>query len=169
LVDGQPPEVGHILRQARLGDTLARLASAGLDDFYRGALGREMGDELAALGSPLTADDLAAYHAQVVEPLEVRVGNANLYNLPPPTQGLASLMILGIFSRLGVQDAEGFDHLHGLVESTKRAFRVRDRVVTDPGRLPAEPHDFLTDTALAARAGEIDPAKALPWPDPAAP
>lgn len=169
LVDGEPPQIGHILRQARLGETLMRLAEAGLDDFYRGQLGEQMGAELAALGSPLTAEDLAGYHAQMVEPLAVRVGEATVHNLPPPTQGLASLMILGIFSRLGVRDADGFEYLHGLVESTKRAFRVRDRVVTDPSRLPADPRDFLTEAALAERAGEIDPAKALPWPDPAAP
>ena len=58
-----------------------------------------------------------------------------LYNAPPPTQGLASLIILALFERLRVAEAEGFDFVHGLVESTKRAFRVRDRVVTDP-----EPH-----------------------------
>lgn len=169
LVEGEPPAIGHILLQQRLGDTLARLAETGLDDFYRGELGREMGEELAVLGSPLRASDLAAYHASVVEPLRVRVGGATLFNLPPPTQGLASLMILGIFARLGVRQAEGFDYLHGLVESTKRAFRVRDRVVTDPGRLPANPQDFLTDAALDARASDIDRRRALPWPDPAAP
>lgn len=169
LVNGEPPAVGHILRQQRLGDTLARLAEVGLDDFYRGELGRQMGEELTALGSPLRASDLAAYHAQVVEPLQVRVGKATVFNLPPPTQGLASLMILGIFSRLGVSEADGFAYLHGLIESTKRAFRVRDRIVTDPGRLPADPRDFLSDSALDSRAAEIDPHHALPWPDTAAP
>ena len=42
-------------------------------------------------------------------------------------------MILALYERLRVAEAEGFDHIHGLVEATKRAFRVRDKVVTDPG------------------------------------
>ncbi|MDD2920171.1 gamma-glutamyltransferase family protein [Rhodoferax sp.] len=169
LVDGQPPAVGHILKQATLGKTLEALAERGLDDYYRGQIGARLGAELERLGSPLRASDLAAYHAQVVEPLSVRLGNSTVYNLPPPTQGLSALMILGLFERLGVTQGEGFAHLHGLVESTKRAFRVRDRVVTDPRRLPADPRSFLTPQALDALAGDIDMQVALPWPDNAAP
>jgi gamma-glutamyltranspeptidase len=60
-----------------------------------------------------------------------------LYNSPPPTQGLASLMILALFDRLRVAQADGFEHIHGLVEVTKRAFNVRDRVVTDPDKIVA--------------------------------
>ena len=42
-------------------------------------------------------------------------------NLPPPTQGLASLLILGIFERLGEARLDSFEHHHGLIEATKRA------------------------------------------------
>ena len=80
-----------------------------------------------------------ACQARVAEPLSVTLQTGTLYNAPPPTQGLASLMILALFERLRVAEAESFDHVHGLVEATKRAFRVRDRVVTDPDRLPAPP------------------------------
>ncbi|GGB99551.1 gamma-glutamyltranspeptidase [Marinobacterium zhoushanense] len=166
---GAVPAPGSLLRQTTLANTLEQLSRAGLDDFYRGELGRAMGDELMRLGSPLTAADLASYSASRVKPLEVEVRGAKIFNLPPPTQGLASLMILGIFDQLGVIESEEFDHLHGLIESTKRAFRVRDRYVTDPDRLPADPQSFLTPTRLKKLASEIDPATALPWPDPASP
>jgi gamma-glutamyltranspeptidase len=169
LVNGQPPAVGHILKQPALGRTLSELAERGLDDFYRGELGRRMGAELERVGSPLRTADLAAYRAQIVDPLAVRLHDSTVYNLPPPTQGLSALMILGLFDRLGVREGEGFAHLHGLVEATKRAFRVRERVVTDPRRLPADPRSFLTTEALDALAAEIDPQTALPWPDTAAP
>ncbi|MFT6591139.1 MAG: gamma-glutamyltranspeptidase [Rhodoferax sp.] len=169
LVNGQPPAVGHILKQPALGHTLATLAERGLDDFYRGEIAQRMGAELARVGSPLRSSDLAAYQARIVEPLAVRLNDCTVYNLPPPTQGLAALMILGLFECLGVTEGEGFAHVHGLVESTKRAFRVRDRVVTDPARLPAEPMHFLSAAALDALAGEIDMQVALPWPDAAAP
>lgn len=169
LVNGAPPAVGHVLRQPALAQTLATLAECGLDDFYRGSIAARIGAELERLGSPLRVSDLAAYSAQIVDPLSVRLGDSIIYNLPPPTQGLAALMILGIFERLGVGEGEGFAHLHGLIEATKRAFRVRDRVVTDPRRLPADPRGFLTAAALDERAADIDMQRALPWPDPAAP
>ena len=169
LVHGQPPLPGHVLKQPALGRTLATLAERGLDDFYRGELAQRIGAELERLGSPLRTSDLAAYAAQRVAPLAVRLAGSTVYNLPPPTQGLAALMIIGLFDRLGVTEGEGFAHLHGLVEATKRAFRVRERVVTDPGRLPADPQGFLAPAALGALARDIDMQRALPWPDPAAP
>jgi gamma-glutamyltranspeptidase/glutathione hydrolase len=169
LVNGEPPQPGHLLRLPHMAETLTTLAVRGLDDFYRGELGARIGAELERLGSPLRASDLAAYRARRVQPLAVRLNDATVYNLPPPTQGLATLMILGLFERLGVTTGEGFAHLHGLVESTKRAFRVRERVVTCPSRLPADPQRFLEPAALDTLARKIDPARALAWPDPAAP
>ena len=169
LIDGQPPQPGHIIKQPALGNTLSQLAERGLDDFYRGDLARRMGAELERLGSPVRASDLSAYHARIVTPLAVRLSDSTAYNLPPPTQGLAALMIIGLFDQLGVREGESFAHVHGLVESTKRAFRVRDRVVTDPGRLSVDPQSFLESSALADLAAQIDSRHALPWPELAAP
>ncbi|MEI7445050.1 MAG: gamma-glutamyltransferase [Burkholderiales bacterium] len=169
LVDGAPPRVGHLLRQPELAATLEALAARGLDDFYRGGVAERLAAGLAAAGSPVSGEDLARYRARVVEPLAVRLSDARVFNLPPPTQGLSTLMILGIFERLGVREGEGFAHLHGLVEATKRAFRVRDRLVTDPDRLPSDPRAQLEPAVLDALARDIDPARALPWPDPAKP
>ncbi len=166
---GGSPAAGSLLKQPALANTLEQLARAGLDDFYRGELATTIGAELSALGSPLTRDDLASYRAMRVEPLQVQLPGIRVFNLPPPTQGLAALMILGVFERLGVSRAESFDYVHGLVESTKRAFRVRDRIVTDPDRVPEPPASFLTPDVLSRLAGEVDPSQALPWPDPAQP
>ena len=169
LTKGDVPEPGAVLKYPALGHTLRQLTERGLDDFYRGELARRMGAELERVGSPLRTSDLAAYRAQFVDPLAVRLNDSTVYNLPPPTQGLSALMIMGLFERLGVTEGEGFAHLHGLVESTKRAFRVRERVVTDPGRLPANPADFLTPEKLDALAADIDMQRALHWPDLAKP
>lgn len=169
LVQGRVPKPGEVLTFPALGRTLSTLAANGLDDFYRGELAARMGAELERLGSPVRTSDLAAYRAQLVNPLAVRLGDCTVYNLPPPTQGLSALMILGLFERLGIREGEGFAHLHGLVEATKRAFRVRDRVVTDPSRLPADPNSFLEPGWLDKEAAQIDAARALPWPEIAAP
>ena len=100
------------------------------------------------------------------EPLSVALQAGTLYNTPPPTQGLASLMILALFERLRVAEAESFDHVHGLVEATKRAFRVRDRFVTDPERLSDPPARYLETSFLDTEAAKIDRRKAARWPAP---
>ncbi len=166
LVDGKPPAEGATLKQQALAATLDQLANAGLPDFYRGDVGREIAADLERIGSPVTRADLERYEAVVAEPLSVAVQAGTLYNTPPPTQGLASLIILALFERLRVPEAESFDHVHGLIEATKRAFRVRDRTVTDPERLAGPPERYLDKTFLDAEAGKIDRRKAARWPAP---
>ncbi len=166
LIDGKPPEVGATIKQTALAATLEQLAQAGLDDFYRGDVGREIAADLERIGSPVTRDDLARYSAVVTEPLSVKLNVGTAYNTPPPTQGLASLIILALFERLRVSQGESFAHIHGLVEATKRAFRVRDRVVTDPDKITIDLNQFLAPAFLDADAAKIDVAKAAPWPAP---
>jgi len=166
LVGGKPPAEGTTLKQEALAATLDHLANAGLADFYRGDVGREIAADLERIGSPVTRADLERYEAKVAEPLSVGLEAGTLYNTPPPTQGLASLIILGLFERLRVTEAESFDHVHGLVEATKRAFLVRDRVVTDSERLPDAPARYLDRAFLDAEVLKIDRRRAATWPMP---
>ena len=166
LVDGKPPTAGQTLRQPALAATLDHLAHAGLDDFYRGDVGREIAADLDRLGSPLTRADLERCRATLAEPLSVALESGTAFNTPPPTQGLASLMILALFERLRVAEADGFDHVHGLVEATKRALRVRDRMIADPDRMTQPAARALDPAFLDAQARAIDRAKAAPWPAP---
>ncbi len=166
LVDGKPPEAGAKLKQSAFAATLEHLSGAGLDDFYRGDVGREIAADLERIGSPVTRADLEKFEATVAEPLSARIQAGTLYNAPPPTQGLASLIILALFDRLRVTQSESFEHIHGIVESTKRAFRVRDRVVTDPDKITADLDQFLSPPFLDAEAAKIDVKKAARWPAP---
>lgn len=171
LPDGKAPAEGHILRQHALAATLRRLAARGLRDFYEGETAAALAADLARAGSPVTADDLAHHEATTPEPLSLRLNRtgATVYNTAPPTQGLASLIILGIAERHDLGEEGSFEHFHALIEATKRALRIRDAHVGDPDAMTVDLHDFLTDAALDALASDIDPARALPWPKPALP
>lgn len=167
LPDGRPPAERSLMTLPALGATLKAIGAKGTEDFYRGALAKQIAADLARAGSPVTAEDLARHHARRVTPLSVALKAAKLFNFPPPTQGLSSLMILALFERLGVTEAEGFDHIHGLVEATKQAFIIRDRIVGDPEAMPDPPEKYLETTMLDALAARIDRNTALPWPQPA--
>jgi gamma-glutamyltranspeptidase/glutathione hydrolase len=168
LVEGKPAPAGTLRRMPALADTLSQLADAGLDDFYRGDVGREIAADLERIGSPVTRADLESYRAGTMEPLSARLQDATLYNCPPPTQGLASLLILGMFERLDVRRGETVEHHHGLIEATKRAAAIRDRVVTDPRHLAHDPHAFLTAAVFEREAALIERARAAPFPLPPA-
>ncbi|HYI90661.1 MAG TPA: gamma-glutamyltransferase [Beijerinckiaceae bacterium] len=168
LVDGKTPPAGTVRKRPALADTLAHLAGAGLDDFYRGDVGREIAADLERIDSPVTRGDLEAFRARTVEPLSLRLPSVTLYNFPPPTQGLAALLILGIHERLGSRPGDVAAHHHGLVEAVKRSVAIRDRVCTDPAFLRHDPADFLAPAALAREAARIDGRKAARFPFPMA-
>jgi oxamate amidohydrolase len=164
LIGGKPPSVGDILKQEALAATLEHLAQTGLDDFYRGDVGREIAVDLERIGSPVKREDITRYHATLAEPLQVELPAGTVYNTDAPTQGVASLMILALFARSGVTEAEGFDHVHVLIEATKRALRMRDRVVTDPNDLAHALDRCLEPRFIAGQTMKIDRRKAARWP-----
>jgi len=164
LVDGKVPAVGAVLKQEALAATLEHLTFAGLEDFYRGDVGREIAADLERINSPLSRTDLQRYSATLAEPLHVRLASGTLFNTGAPTQGAVSLMILALFARLGAHEAESFDHIHCLVEATKRALRMRDRLITDPNYLSHSLERVLEERYLAGEAMKIDRRKAAAWP-----
>jgi oxamate amidohydrolase len=164
LIDGKPAKAGDLRRVAPLGETLAQLAHAGLDDFYRGDIAREISGDLERIGSPVTRADLKAYRAVWRQPLSLRIEGATLYNTQPPTQGLASLILMGLFERLGVKDIESFAYFHALIEASKRALSIRDHVVTDFSQLEYECDDFLSPAALARETAKISMTRAASLP-----
>lgn len=166
LTQGQVPQEGALFKQSRLADTLALIARKGTDEYYRGALAKQMAAELAVVGSPLTLADLQAHQAKLIDPLTVPVGGAQLHNMVPPSQGLVSLLILALMERFpGWKQAgpESAAFIHAQVEATKLAFRVRDRYLTDPDFMALAPAELLTPARIDALAREFKPDTALPW------
>ena len=126
---------------------------------------------LEAAGAPLQRSDLEAYSAEWRVPLELRHSLGTLYNMTPPTQGFASLLILALFDRLGVMEAEGFAHVHGLVEATKSAFAKHRAINLGDARfMKADAQSVLDDAgSLDAMAVAIDMKTASLWPRPTEP
>ena len=168
-------QVGDVVRNPALANTLQTLANNGLDDFYRGELAASMARELEAQGSPLRLEDFHQHHAKVMTPLSITTSKGKLYNFDAPTQGVASLLILAIYDKLISQTKPSaaqlseLDHIHLLVEATKQAFIIRDQVVCDEDDLSQPLRDWLTDDVVERCAKDISLEQAKPWPHQAKP
>ena len=168
LIDGAPPAYGALSRRPTLAQTLEQLGRAGAQDFYSGDLARQIATDLAAAGCPLSLADLEAHQAQFRTPLWIETSAGWVMNLPPPTQELASLLILGLFDRIrepgwSPDNAAG---VHALVEATKQAFRVRDAYVGDPGSSMVDSQALLAPETVNALAARMSLGAASPWPAP---
>lgn len=163
LQDGDSPyDVGQLLKQPDLARTLRTIATQGSDAFYTGEIAQQIVADLSAHGGMLTLKDFAENRADWVEPIKVNYRDYVAYNLPPNTQGMASLEILNILNNVEIQKiAEGSaDYYHLLVEATKQAFADRDKYLTDPAFNPI-PLAFLLSAAHGKeQAARIDMAKA---------
>lgn len=165
LPDGTVPAAGSRFRQPRLAATLQRLARAGLRDFYKGQLAQSIARDLAAAGSPLVLADFGRHRARIVRPLELGHSLGTVYNLPPPTQGMVSLLILGILDALeiGAAGPAGADFVHLAVEATKRAFAVRDHCLTDPAYMTVDAQALLAPKKIRELAADVDRGRAARW------
>lgn len=142
--DGRPYQVGEIMKLPDLANSIQLIAKNGAKEFYQGALAKKMTKYLAANGGILTENDFANHRADWVTPLSVNYRNYKAYNLPPNTQGLASLEILNILNHFDLKKlGEGSaDYYHLLIEATKEAFIDRDTYLSDPAFVKI-PTDYL--------------------------
>jgi gamma-glutamyltranspeptidase/glutathione hydrolase len=102
------PEPGDRLHQPALARSLDRIATHGAREFYEGELAERIVAGLRDAGSPLTLQDLRHTAARDEAPLRVAYRGGELLSLPPPTQGVTTLQIMGMLERFDFTDiAEG--------------------------------------------------------------
>ena len=127
-------DVGEILVQPDLANTLSLIAKKGAKEFYQGEIAKKIVADLQANDGMLSLEDFKNHHADWVEPIHVNYRDTVAYNFPPNTQGMASLEILNVLNNFDVKSlGEGTaDYYHVIIEATKQAFADRDKYLTDP-------------------------------------
>lgn len=161
LPDGSVPAVGAIIRFPTLARTLRALARDGAFTFYQGEIAEQIAAFFAREGGLISRDDLAAHHSDWVTPLGVPFAGLTIYELPPNTQGMTALQMLGMFDRLppGAGPLSP-DTVHMEVEAKKVAFADRDAYLTDSAHMRFNPAALIEPDYLAQRAALIDPLRA---------
>jgi len=98
---GRPYETGEIFRQKELASTLRRLAESGAEDFYRGAIARDIAEDMRWNGGLITAQDLETHRSPVErDAVIIRYRNCDVASVPPPGGGLQVLLGLKILEQL---------------------------------------------------------------------
>jgi gamma-glutamyltranspeptidase/glutathione hydrolase len=160
--NGDYYKTGEIFRQPELARTLERIAEKP-DDFYHGALARELAAAMQKGGGLITAEDLAHYEVKEREPVRGAYRGYEVISAPPPSSGgtvlIESLNILQGYdlAKMGDRSAQS---IHYTVEAYRRAFFDRAEFLGDPdfGKIPVAQ---LIDTRYAnAWRDTIDPQRA---------
>jgi gamma-glutamyltranspeptidase/glutathione hydrolase len=155
LRDGNYYQPGEIFKQPELARTLERLAKDP-DEFYHGAMARELAAAIHQGGGLITAADLAAYEVKEREPVRGTYRGYDIIGAPPPSSGgVALIEVLNILegfdlAKLGNRSAAV---IHLTSEAFRRAFYDRTDFMGDP------------DFAQVPVAQLIDKRYAAAWRD----
>lgn len=165
------PETGEILIQKDLARTFKQIAKEGQKIFYKGDITESIVEFSKQNGGLLSEEDFANHKSDWVKPIGTNYRGYNVYESPPNSQGITTLLELNI--------AEGFDPfalgylsadlIHIMVETKKLAFEDRDKYISDPGKVDIPVRELLSKGYAERRRKKIDPNKALEMVNPRKP
>lgn len=157
LPNGKEPKVGDLFVQANLARTLRAIVNAekgaekagrhaGLmaarDYFYKGPVGKSIGDYMQSHGGLLAASDLAMFKAAVGQPVKAEYRGYEVYKAGFWTQGPAMVETLNILEAydLKAMGQNSPKYIHTVTEALKLGFADRDRYYGDPNfvKIPVE-------------------------------
>lgn len=162
--DGKLYEGGEVFRQPELARTLVRIALEP-EDFYHGAMARELVDELHEGGALLTLEDLAQYNVVERSPIRGSYRECTILSAPPPSSGgitlLSALNILEGYdlSKLGERSPAA---IHLIVEAFRRAYKDRAEYLGDPDFNPMPVSELTEKDYAAAWRATVRPNMATP-------
>jgi gamma-glutamyltranspeptidase/glutathione hydrolase len=151
-----PMEAGMTLRNPDLASVLDDIGRSGISGFYRGEIAAAIASAISRRDGLVTARDLAGHRSQWVNPIAVKYRDLTVYELPPPTQGLAALAML---TRLNVLKPAELHPGPGFAAQLKRirdaCYPLRDRYITDPDFAEAPVQQFLDPGHEAAGGASL--------------
>ena len=162
LPNGRAPALGALFRNPDYARTLRLLAEGGPDVFYRGEIGQALIATSKELGGTVTAEDLAQFTPEWVEPISTEYRGWRVYELPPNGQGMAALSMLNIMEQTppAPDGPQGTAELHKKIEAMQLAYADLQRYLADPRVSPVPVAGLLSKEYAAKRAKLIDPNKA---------
>jgi gamma-glutamyltranspeptidase/glutathione hydrolase len=161
LPGGRAPRVGEVFKNPGMARAYRILGDKGPDAFYKGEIAAAILKTSKDLGGTMTAQDLASFASEWVEPISTEYRGWKVYELPPNSQGLTVLEMLNIMetSAAGAGGPYNAAELHRRIESMKLAYSDL-RFNGDPRFADIPLRGLLSKDYARQRAASIDPRKA---------
>ena len=164
LENGQAPPLYSVIRNPGLSKALRLIQAQGRDAFYKGDIAKAIVAKMAKDGGAMTLDDLATFQSEWVEPISTNYHGYDVFELPPPGQGLAVLEMLNILEvcapKLGVNLAElgpmSPMYWHVVVEAKKLAYADLHAKNADPLFTSISVKELTSKAYAATLCGRID-------------
>ncbi|MFT6153617.1 MAG: gamma-glutamyltranspeptidase/glutathione hydrolase [Bermanella sp.] len=159
------PELGDIITQKNLSDTLQAIASLGFDGFYKGDVAKKMVADVSAAGGIWTLEDLAKYNIIEREPIIANYQGYKVVSAPPPSSGGIAIgqmlsMLNSLEPKLDWRFLSKADQTHLISETMRRAYFDRAHYLGDPDFVDVPQEELLDPEYNAKLASTINMNKA---------
>ncbi|HUB19339.1 MAG TPA: gamma-glutamyltransferase [Acidobacteriaceae bacterium] len=162
--DGNFYKDGDIFRQPELAETLRKIATDP-DDFYHGAMAKQIADAVQKGGGLITAEDMARYTVKDRVPITGAYHGYEIVSSPPPSSGgIALVEMLNILDsdnlhRLGDRTAP---EMNLIIEAFRRAYMDRSDFLGDPAYVKIPVEQLVSRKYAEAWRATIQPGHATP-------
>ncbi len=155
---GRAPEAGSVYRNPALARSLRAIVEGGRDAYYRGALAKAVVAYSDQVGGLFTLKDFEDHSSTWVEPVSTNYRGYDVWELPPNTQGIATLQMLNLLEpydlkSMGALSAEA---LHLMIEAKKLAYEDRAKYYADPDFAKVPVAELISKAYAAKRAPMIN-------------
>jgi gamma-glutamyltranspeptidase / glutathione hydrolase len=168
LRDGEAPALYSIFKNPEMARAFRLLQKEGRDAFYKGDIARAIVDKINARGGSIRMSDLREFKSEWVDPISTSYHGYDVFELPPNTQGFATLEILNILEVCAPK--LGFDlkalgprspqFWHLIVEAKKLAYDDLNTYNADPRFADTEVDRLISKEHAATLCDKIDPGQA---------
>jgi gamma-glutamyltranspeptidase/glutathione hydrolase len=134
LPGGKVPRAGDVFKNPDLARTYRDIGSGGAEAFYKGRIAEEIVVFSKKAGGLFSLKDFADHTSTWVEPVSTTYRGYQVWQIPPPGQGIAVLQMLNILEgfdlrKMGPRSA---DYWHLFTEAKKLAYADRAKYYADP-------------------------------------
>ena len=170
LRNGHVPALYSIFKNPDLARAYELIAQDGPDAFYDGPIGQAIVDRMNQDGAEWKLSDLSSFRSEWVDPISTNYKGYDVYEMPPQTQGFATLEMLNILERCA--GPAGYD-LHALgprsatfwsvlVQAKRLAYADLERYNGDPRFVDVPVDKLISKSYAASLCDQITPEHAPP-------
>jgi len=132
LHNNEVPELGHLIVQKELAQTLKLIAQKGNAGFYQGIIANKLVDSVKANGGIWQLNDLKNYTIKEREPVQFHYRHMKITSVAPPSSGgIALATILQILQNYDLKSLDEVTQTHLIIEAMRRAYRDRAEFLGD--------------------------------------
>ncbi len=159
MPDGEPLRPGDRLVQPELAAVLERIATVGLDGFYRGPFAERLAEHVQSRGGLITTRDMASYQSTWMRPLCTAWHGYTVLGAPPPMGGAVVLQMLHLAEQSGLTRAAGYTESPTTATSFAQLIRIAQidgqRWRGDPAVVAVPARGMASARFAATRAAEL--------------